>query len=215
MRMALFVLFLCSSLPIRAAAPCYREGVLKAAFKIKDILYVKMAERNFPKEGPLQCQLLDVEDKKQIMRMIEIETAKCFERTGEEEGRLQRAVDIDLPTIIAPAVSALDLGNCDRRNVEAEFNSFVSQNEHHRSADTLCRAYSPFHQGLMAKARTCREEAKRTASNDPNSCEIADVNGRCPGAPLVQAQPEPTPVPQRKNQTRGFIHWGEQGASAR
>ncbi|MCR9203974.1 MAG: hypothetical protein NXH75_05330, partial [Halobacteriovoraceae bacterium] len=104
--------------------------------------------------------------------------------------------------ILDQTVTAFDNSSCMQEFVDNKFSDLVKSSVIVPDIQALCTAYSPVHQDLYQRAEYCQKLAE--AQKNPNSCEIPDANGNCPGA-QPPAREEPTPPTKTSN----ALHWGK------
>jgi hypothetical protein len=177
---------------------CEEKITLLVFFKLKAKITAKMAAtEGMSPSDPLACNLMasDEFDDIEEMRREKLEMCKK-ERVNKETKSLSQF-------ILDQTITSFDNSSCMEDFVDGKFSDLVRSSTDVPSARALCSAYSPIHQDIHQRAEYCTKLA--AAQKDPNSCEIPDANGKCPGAP----DPLPANEPPQEAQNSNALHWGK------
>lgn len=182
---------------IAAPITCEEKSTLYVFFKLKDMAFPRMSEKGQKKTDPLDCDLIanDEFDDLKAERQKRLEDCQT-ERVKNESRSLSKF-------ILDQTVTAFDDSSCMQDFVDGKFSDLVKSSTNVPDIQALCTAYSPVNQDLFQRAKFCQKLAE--AKKNPNSCEIPDANGNCPGAPQPAVENEP---PSATN-TSNALHWGK------
>lgn len=189
-----------------AGVDCKEKSLLLATFKIKTILFVKMAEKGFPKVGPLRCELLNEADIKEIKLAKDNATAECLEGKDSSFGQSQISLQDSIKELTSNALSGDD-EKCVGDNFQNELNVLAKAKRDVGDIQTICKSYSPIHEKMFTKLEYC--DKVKASNTDPSSCEIPGPDGNCPGATGSSPINQVAPQPAQRSQTTKSIHWGK------
>lgn len=202
------IFFLCMASALGAQeANCQDKLALLTLFKIKEVSFMRMADANIPKTKPFQCQLLTSGDIDKIEKAREEAMERC-QKTGDMfEDKSKSLVEV-----INGGLSTFDADGCVRDFQREELLKLVRQTKNSSDIKGICRVFSPFNEAQFQRAEYCSKVS--SAEADPQTCEIAGPNGKCPGAPLGAQESsennEQSFVPPKPPPSKPYIDWGEQ-----
>lgn len=173
---------------------CDQSTTLLIVYKMKDIGTMRAANQNVGKKrsaaNNFKCSYLKKEDWEELEKVKKEKTRFCRLSDNAIDGEIE---DFDNSMTLEETVALnpdLGLGNetCLKDKVVKDISSLVSSSTK-KSVKSLCNSFASIYNGIFAKAEHC--EKIKSVKTDPNSCEIADENGRCPNQPQTTNSASP------------------------
>jgi hypothetical protein len=186
MKFLIFALLISTTNSANEAITCDQSMALLFTQKVKNVA-LDMAR----KEGKSAAEGLDclaIEKKWDEAYKTERKTKSKFCDLNKEakEHTFNKSLEDSISKVIDSAG-----GDCYKDFAIKEIAAFIrNMGRPPEGVKDFCLPYASLHDKLQAKEDYCKEVSE--AKKDPNSCEIPDANGLCPGQkPVVTPEPSP------------------------
>lgn len=184
MKAILSILFFLSIQVSAEPISCSESATLLLVYKLKDVGTMRAADFNEGKKrtsaNNFKCSYLKDEDWQELEKVKKEKTRFCRLSDSAIDGEIDKfneSMSLE-ETIALNADFGLGNEECLKDKVVKDISSLVSASTK-KSVKSLCQSFAPIYNAIFSKAQYC--EKAKAAKSDPNSCEIADENGLCPG----------------------------------